>query len=64
MSVVRFQLTPVRETMFPSRAPFFRDRLSVRSVATAAANAEEKERGNLPVSPYAPSPAHRPQVGP
>jgi len=22
------------------------------------------QRGNLPVSPYAPSPAHRPQVGP
>jgi hypothetical protein len=64
MTVVRFQLTPVRETMFPSRAPFFRDRLSARGVATAAANAEEKERGNLPVSPYAPSTAHRPKVGP
>jgi creatinine amidohydrolase/Fe(II)-dependent formamide hydrolase-like protein len=44
--------------MFPSRAPFFMDRLSARGVATAAANAEEKEWGNLPVSPYAPSPAH------
>ncbi len=44
--------------MFPPRAPFFRDRLSARDVATAAANTEEKERGNLPVSPYAPSPAH------
>ena len=59
MSVARFQLTPVRETMFPSRAPFFRDRLSARSVATAAARTEEKEGGNLPVSPYAPSTAHR-----
>jgi hypothetical protein len=64
MSVVRFQLTPVRETMFPSRAPFFRDRLNARGVATAAANAEEKEGRNLPVSPYAPSTAHRPKVGP
>jgi len=42
-----------------SVAPFFRDRLSARDLATAAANAEEKKRGNLPVSPYAPSPAHR-----
>src|SRR5713226_7348676 len=44
----------------PSRAPFFRDRLSPRA-AEIAAWAEEKERGNLPVSPYAPSPAHRPE---
>jgi hypothetical protein len=44
--------------MFPPRAPFFRDRLRARDVATAAAGAEEKEGGNLPVSPYAPSPAH------
>ncbi|MEN3313180.1 MAG: hypothetical protein V7645_2509 [Actinomycetota bacterium] len=43
------------------RAPFFRDRLSARSEATAAARTEEKERGNLPVSPYAPSPDHRPK---
>ena len=49
--------------MFPSRAPFFMDRLSARGVATAAANAEEKEWGNLPVSPYAPSTAHRPGTG-
>ena len=45
----------------PSRAPFFRDRLSARGVATAAAGAEEKKRGNLPVSPYAPSTADRPK---
>jgi hypothetical protein len=70
--------------MFPSRAPFFRDRLGARSVATAAANAEDRDvacdvaeeavpalpawplpqRGNLPVSPYAPSNAHGPEGGP
>jgi hypothetical protein len=61
MSVARLRLAPVGETMFPPRAPFFRDRLSARGVATAAANAEEKERGNLPVSPDAPSTAHRPE---
>ena len=43
-------------------APFFRDHLSPRA-AEIAAWAEDKERGNLPVSPYAPSTAHRPQVG-
>ncbi len=62
MSVARLRLAPVRETMFPSRAPFFRDRLSTRDVATAA-RAEEKERGSLPVSPYASSTAHRPENG-
>jgi hypothetical protein len=62
MSVARLRLAPVRETMFPSRAPFFRDRLSPRA-AEIAAWAEEKEGGNLPVSPYAPSTAHRPKVG-
>jgi len=44
--------------MFPSRAPFFKDRLSARAVAIAAC-AEEKKRGNLTVSPAAPSLAHR-----
>ena len=63
MTVARLRLARVRETMFPSRAPFFRCRLSPRA-AEIAAWAEEKERGNLPVSPYAPSTAHRPQVGP
>jgi hypothetical protein len=58
MSVARLRLTPAWETMFPPRAPFFRDRLSADAVATAAVRAEEKERGNLPVSPYAPSTAH------
>lgn len=62
MTVARLRLAPVRETMFPSRAPFFRDRLSPRA-AEIAAWAEEKERGNLPVSPYAPSTAYKPQVG-
>jgi hypothetical protein len=63
MIVVRFQLTPVRETMFPSRAPFFRGRLSPRA-AEIAAWAEENKRGNLSVSPMAPSLDHGPKVGP
>jgi hypothetical protein len=63
MSVARLRLAPVRETMFPSRAPFFSDRLSTHDIAIAAARTEENERGNLPVSPYAPSPAHRPEIG-
>jgi hypothetical protein len=62
MSVARLRLAPVRETMFPSRAPFFRDRLSPRA-AEIAAWAEERQRGNLPVSPFAPSTTHRPKVG-
>ena len=62
MTVARLRLAPVRETMFPPRAPFFRNRLSARA-AEIAAWAEEKEGGNLPVSPYAPSTAHWPQVG-
>src|SRR5216117_3984007 len=41
--VARLRLAPVRETMFPSRAPFFRDRLSPRA-AEIATWAEEKER--------------------
>jgi len=49
--------------MFPSRAPFFRGRLSPRA-AEIAAWAEEKSRGNLTVSPDAPSLAHGPGVGP
>jgi hypothetical protein len=63
MSVPRLRLAPVGETMFPPRAPFFRGRLSGVADATAANTVEEKRRGNLPVSPYAPSPAHRPEVG-
>jgi hypothetical protein len=49
--------------MFPPRAPFFRSRLRDAGDATAAITPEEKERGNLPVSPYAPSPAHRAESG-
>jgi hypothetical protein len=64
MSVARLRLAPVGETMFPPRAPFFRGRLRDAGDAIAATTPEEKERGNLPVSPYAPSTAHRPQVGP
>jgi hypothetical protein len=59
MNVARLRLAPVRETMFPSRAPFFKGP-SPRA-AEIAAWAEEKEGGNLPVSPYAPSTAHRPK---
>jgi hypothetical protein len=43
VSVARCQLAPVRETMSPSRAPFFKGRLSARRVATAAANAEDRD---------------------
>jgi hypothetical protein len=43
--------------MFPSRAPFFRDRLNPRA-AEIAAWAEEKDWGNRTVSPDAPSLAH------
>jgi len=57
MNVARLWLAPVRETMFPSRAPFFRDRLSPRA-AEIAAWAEENRRGTLMVSPDAPSLAH------
>jgi len=64
MSVPRLRLAPVGETMFPPRAPFFRSRLRGGGDATAATTTpEEKQGGNLPVSPYAPSTAHRPQVG-
>ena len=62
MNVARLRLAPVRETMFPSRAPFFRDRLSPRA-AEIAAWAEEDKRGNLPVSPGTPSTVHRPESG-
>jgi hypothetical protein len=54
--VARLRLAPVGETMFPPRAPFFRTRLGARG-AQVAARAKENERGNLPVSPSAPSPA-------
>ena len=62
MSVARLRLAPARETMFPSRAPFFRDRLGP-GAAEITACAEEKKRRNLPVSPYTPSTAHRPRGG-
>jgi hypothetical protein len=57
MIVARLRLAPVRETMFPSRAPFFRDRLSPRA-AEIAAWVEENKTGNRTVSPDAPSLAH------
>jgi len=43
--------------MFPLLDPFFTLRLSTRAAAIAA-RAEEKEWGNLTVSPFAPSLAH------
>src|SRR6266852_5253453 len=55
MSVARLRLAPVRETMFPSRAPFFQDRLSARGVATSAA---EKPPG-FPLRPFHRSEATR-----
>jgi len=61
--VARLRLAPVRETMFPSRAPFFKDRLSPRA-AEIAACAEDGDWGNLKVSPDAPSLDHGPGVGP
>jgi hypothetical protein len=48
--------------MFPWSAPFFKDRLSPRA-AEIAAWAEERDWGNLTVSPGAPSLAHRPESG-
>jgi hypothetical protein len=60
MSVARLGLAPVRETMFPSRAPFFRNRLSPRA-AEIAAWAEENKRGNRTVSPDTPSLPHWPE---
>jgi hypothetical protein len=48
--------------MFPLLDPFLRGRLSARG-AVIAASPEEKERGNLTVSPDAPSLVHRPATG-
>ena len=62
MSVARLRLGPVMETMFPSQASLFGDRLSPRA-AEIAAWVEEKKRGSLPVSRFAPSAAHRPEGG-
>jgi hypothetical protein len=62
MTVARLRLAPAGETMFPPRAPFFRSRLSP-GVGSCAACAEEKGQGNLPVSPFAPSPAQTPETG-
>jgi hypothetical protein len=63
MSVTHLRFGPVGETMFPPRAPFIRDRLSARGVATAAANAEEKERGDHPGCPEPPTPPPPPHGG-
>jgi len=72
VTVARLRLAAVAETMFPPRAPFFKDRLGP-SGPQVAARAEENKRGNLAVSPdgdilrmppVAPSAAHGPKVGP
>ena len=59
MIVARLRRAPSGETMFPLRDPFFKGRLGQRA-AEIAALAEEKARGNLTVSPMAPSLDHRP----
>jgi hypothetical protein len=61
MSVARLALAPVGETMFPPRAPFFWDRLGARAAAIAA-RAEDEKGGNLTVSPFALSLAHRAKI--
>jgi hypothetical protein len=53
-----YRLAPVRETMFPSRAPFFKVGLGLRAAEIAAQTGED-ERGNLTVSPDSRSLAHR-----
>jgi hypothetical protein len=62
MTVPRLRLASVGEILFPPRALFFRSRLRSGGDATAANTPEENQRGNLPVSPYTPSPAHRLEV--
>jgi hypothetical protein len=52
--VARLRLAPVGEPMLPPRTPSFGLRVRPRAAATAA-EPEEKERGNLTVSPNAPS---------
>ena len=52
--VARLWRAAVGETMFPPRAPFFRPPLTPRGAAIAA-QGEEEDRGNLTVSPDAPS---------
>jgi hypothetical protein len=63
MSVARLRLAPSGATMFPPGAPFFFwARLGVRA-AHVGAHAEQRERGNLPVSPRPLPHAHRPEGG-
>jgi hypothetical protein len=63
MTVARLRLAPARETMFPSRAPFFMDRLGARR-AHVTAPPEEHNWGNLPVSPFPfPTLIPQPKVG-
>jgi hypothetical protein len=55
MSVARLRLTPVGETMFPPRTPFFSQ--------VRLGSAEDADRGNLPVPPKPPPHTHRPKAG-
>ena len=52
--IAPLRVAPVGEIRFPLLDPFFRLRLSFRA-AEFAASAEEWRRGNLTVSPKAPS---------
>jgi hypothetical protein len=52
--VARLRRVPVGEPMVPPRAPSFKTRLRTRAAAIAAWPEDEK-RGNLTVSPGAPS---------
>ena len=52
--VARLRLAPAGKPVVPPRTPSFRSRLRLRAAAIAA-HPEEKERGNLTVSPNAPS---------
>jgi len=63
MTVARLRLAPSEETMFPPRAPFFSKARHGARAARIGAFAEDQRGGNLPVSPYAPSTAHRPKSG-
>jgi hypothetical protein len=56
MIVTHFPFAPVEETMFPPRAPFF--------FCAALGSAEDLMRGNLPVPPKTPPPAHDEKIAP
>ena len=63
MSVARLRLVPAGETRFPPRNPFFRFRLDPRG-AQVAAQAEDYDRGDLPVPREPLPPLTAPGAGP